>query len=76
MSATSKVTAESGALAHVNFRVRCETLGHGEAVFLIEERDTKMQKVRDAVGRPRDLGLFVTVDTEATYIHCSLFRVC
>lgn len=76
MSATSKVTAENGALAHVNFRVRCETLGHGEAVFLIEERDTKMQKVRDAVGRPRDLGLCVTVDTEATYIHCSLFRVC
>lgn len=45
MSATSKVTAEAGALAHVNFRVRCETLGHGEAVYLVEESDPKMQKV-------------------------------
>jgi hypothetical protein len=44
-SATSKVTNENGALAHVNFRVRSETLGHGEAVFLVEEGDASMQKV-------------------------------
>ena len=37
---------QSGAIAHVNFRVRCETLGHGEDIFLIEDGDVKMQKVR------------------------------
>ena len=47
MSATSKMSIkQSGAIAHVNFRVRCETLGHGEDVYLIEDGDTKMQKVR------------------------------
>ena len=47
MSASSKVsvTVESGAIAHVNFRVRCETLGHGDEVFLVQEGDTKRQKV-------------------------------
>lgn len=45
MSATSNLSAEAGALAHVNFRVRCEALGHGEAVYLVEEGDAKMQKV-------------------------------
>jgi hypothetical protein len=56
MSATSKVGLETGAIAHVNFRVRCEKLGHGEDVFLMEEGDTKMQKVRPetSVSSPRD----------------------
>lgn len=38
-----------GAIASVNFRVRCEKLGHGEDVFLVQEDDTKMQKVRSFV---------------------------
>ncbi len=48
MSASSKVSiaVENGAIAHVNFRVRCETLGHGEEVFLVQEGDSKRQKVR------------------------------
>jgi hypothetical protein len=48
MSASSKVpvAAQTGAIAHCNFRVRCETLGHGEDVFLVQEKDTKRQKVR------------------------------
>lgn len=45
MSVSSKVATEKGALAYANFRVRCETLGHGEAVYLVEEGDAKMQKV-------------------------------
>ena len=46
MSASSKVPVETGAIAHVNFRVRCEKLGYGEDVYLIQDDDTKMQKVR------------------------------
>ena len=48
MSATYHVTppTEAGAMAHVNFRVRCETLGHGEDVYLLQEGDVKRQKVR------------------------------
>jgi hypothetical protein len=49
MSASSQVTTpnnNSGAIAHVNFRVRCETLGYGEDVYLIEHADTQMQTVR------------------------------
>ena len=40
MSATVRTAelVEVGAVAHVNFRVRCETLGHGEEVFLVAER--------------------------------------
>ena len=52
MSASS-ASFPTGAIAHVNFRVRCEKLGHGEDVFLVQESDHKMQKVRsrtDAVG--------------------------
>lgn len=37
--------AKSGSVAHVNFRVRCETLGYGEEIFLIQDGDDKMQKV-------------------------------
>jgi len=37
---------ESGAVAHVNFRVRCETLGHGEEVFLVAQGDEGHSKVR------------------------------
>ena len=47
MSATDKTAAdfEVGAVAHVNFRVRCENLSHGEEVFLVAESDQGMQKV-------------------------------
>jgi len=46
MSATIKTnTAEGGALAHLNFRVRCETLGHGEGVFLIRSDDPHLARV-------------------------------
>ena len=53
MSASSKVSTavESGAIAHVNFRVRCETLGHGEEVFLVPKDDDKRQKVRRTEAR-------------------------
>lgn len=59
MSASSKVPLaslssggglESGAIAHVNFRVRCETLGHGEEVFLVQAGDDKRQKVSATHG--------------------------
>ena len=43
--ATEKTAAIAGAIAHVNFRVRCERLGHGEEVFLVQEGDSKRQKV-------------------------------
>lgn len=47
MSATDKTAAdfEVGSVAHVNFRVRCEKLGHGEEVLLVAESDQGMQKV-------------------------------
>jgi hypothetical protein len=39
MSATdrtaSAMESANTPIAHVNFRVRCETLGHGEEVFLV-----------------------------------------
>lgn len=47
MSATNKTADfDVGAVTHVNFRVRCEQLGHGEEVFLVAEGDEGMQKVR------------------------------
>ena len=52
MSATDRTTAsfEVGAVAHVNFRVRCESLGHGEEVYLVAEEDKGRTKV-GVVGR-------------------------
>ena len=51
MSATHKTASEYphheiGSVAHVTFRVRCETLGHGEEVFLVVEGDSAVKKVR------------------------------
>ena len=37
--------ADSGAAAHVSFRVRGETLGHGEEVFLAREDDVNLANV-------------------------------
>lgn len=31
--------------AHVNFRVRCETLGHGDEVFLVSDEGQGPSKV-------------------------------
>jgi hypothetical protein len=46
MSATIKTNAaEGGALAHLNFRVRCETLGHGEGIFLVRSDDPHLTRV-------------------------------
>jgi hypothetical protein len=47
MSAATDRTAtfEVGAVAHVNFRVRCESLGHGEEVYLVAEGDKGRTKV-------------------------------
>jgi len=47
MSATDRTAAdfETAAVAHVHFRVRCETLGHGEEVFLVPDSGG-MAKVR------------------------------
>lgn len=46
MSATDRTDAhfEVG-IAHVNFRVRCEALGHGDEVFLVSEEDQGAGKV-------------------------------
>jgi hypothetical protein len=38
--------AQVGNVAHVNFRVRCEGLGHGEEVFLVEGTTSSTNKVR------------------------------
>ena len=47
MSATSKTSLlEAGSIAHVQFRARCEKLSHGEEVFLVQEGDSGMRKVR------------------------------
>jgi hypothetical protein len=47
MSATDRTaTFEVGAVAHVNFRVRCESLGHGEEIYLVVEGDKGRKKVR------------------------------
>ena len=46
MSATIKTNAaEGGALAHLNFRVRCETLGHGDGIFLVRSDDPHLTRV-------------------------------
>ena len=39
------IFSESGAVAQVNFRVRCETLSHGEAVVLIGSDDPNLTSV-------------------------------
>ena len=47
MSATMKTNAaEGGFIAQLNFRVRCETLGHGEGVFLVRSDDPDLTRVR------------------------------
>ena len=47
MSATDRTAAdfESAAVAHVHFRVRCETLGHGEEVYLVPQGGNGSSKV-------------------------------
>uniref|UniRef100_A0A7S2Y679 Alpha,alpha-trehalose-phosphate synthase (UDP-forming) n=1 Tax=Entomoneis paludosa TaxID=265537 RepID=A0A7S2Y679_9STRA len=54
MSATDRTTAdfEVGAVAHVNFRVRCESLGYGEEVFLVAEDE--------GTGHEKRIPLFTT----------------
>ena len=58
MSATDRTAAdfEAAAVAHVHFRVRCETLGHGEEVFLVPDSGG-MAKVRLAEEITRRLGI-------------------
>jgi hypothetical protein len=63
MSASSQVTTpynSSGAIAHVNFRVRCETLGFGEDVYLIEHADTQMQTVRSRSKKEKEVILLLS----------------
>lgn len=36
---------DSGSVAHVNFRVRCEYLGHGENIFLFRADDVNLSNV-------------------------------
>jgi hypothetical protein len=40
---------DSGSVAHVSFRVRCETLGHGEEVFLVKEDDVNLGNVSSEI---------------------------
>eukprot|EP00978_Attheya_sp_CCMP212_P047422 scaffold421360_cov57-Attheya_sp.AAC.3 len=35
-----------GSIARVSFRVRCETLGHGEEVFLVRSDDANLSRYR------------------------------
>jgi hypothetical protein len=52
MNATSKPdNLQNRHVAHIRFRVRCETLGHGEEVFWVQSTDTEMQKVRTITRR-------------------------
>jgi hypothetical protein len=52
MSATDKTADfDVGAVAHVNFRVRGERLGHGEEVFLVAQDDPTMQRVSNCRRR-------------------------
>lgn len=47
MSATDQTDAQFDVgIAHVSFRVRCETLGHGDEVFLVSEDGSRTRKVR------------------------------
>ena len=68
MNVTTKVSSESSALAHVNFKVRGEKLGYGETVYLIQEGDAKMQKV---CGRP-----VVTCRKMRTRAHVVMLTFC
>ena len=45
MSATDRTDAFEVGIAHVNFRVRCETLGHGDEVFLVSDEGQGARKV-------------------------------
>ena len=54
MSATDKTTTDFGfgAVAYVNFRVRCEGFGYGEEIFLVAKDATSgHEKVRDMLLR-------------------------
>ena len=42
-------------IANVRFRVRCETLGHGEEVYWQQQGDTSMQRVRTGGKERRSL---------------------
>jgi hypothetical protein len=70
MSATDRTAAfEVGAVAHVNFRVRCESLGHGEEVYLVAEEDKGRTKVGDIACRapldPMSITGFVESSTKS-----------
>jgi len=61
MSATDR-TADflaTGAVAHVNFRVRCESLGYGEEVYLVAEDE--------ATGRQKSIPLYTTASQYPWY---------
>jgi hypothetical protein len=45
MTATDRADAFDVGVAHVNFRVRCETLGHGDEVFLCSDEGQNARKV-------------------------------
>lgn len=45
MSATDRTDAFEVGIANVNFRVRCETLGHGDEVFLVSDEGQGARKV-------------------------------
>lgn len=45
MSATDRTDSFEVGIAHVNFRVRCETLGHGDEVFLVSDEGQGTRKV-------------------------------
>jgi hypothetical protein len=50
MSTTNNAEFEVGSVAHVTFRVRCESLGHGDEVFLVPSGDKGTNKVRSSTA--------------------------
>lgn len=44
-AATLSTEADAGLVANVTFRVRCETIGYGEEVFLVPEEPHGVEKV-------------------------------
>ena len=71
MSATDRTAAdfESAAVAHVHFRVRCETLGHGEEVFLVPDGGGAA-KVRDDAVTTRHTHRIQLVESEIERQYC------
>ena len=74
MTATDRADAFEVGVAQVNFRVRCETLGHGDEVFLVSDEGQGARKVGcesrvNEIQRRRPIDeLFETLKLAATLL--------